>query len=137
MPLAMQATCKGNSSCYFDWRDLVVEIRMTNTGTSPVMFPLEYRQQTGPTIRLMDPKSKTVSYVKTNVVDRELRKKLIKILPGKSVTLEWAIKPTDMQPFAKSSGSEIEAEITIQADLQIDEKHVPFIGTHTLRIINK
>jgi hypothetical protein len=134
--LAITATCKGNKQCLFDGQDMFLDIKITNNQPINIGFPLEFLQQSGPIIRLIDNRTKAESYLKKNLADLALQNQFTQIKPGGSVILEWVIFSNEIQQFS-SQHLDLTAEITVMTEIFINGKKVEYLGTETLRILNK
>jgi hypothetical protein len=132
--LAIHAKCRGGEKCVFDGKDLFIDIVIFNHGAAPVGFPLAYRQKTGPSIRLIDSRTKAETHLRTNPADPDMASELTQIAPGKSVTLEWVIKPSEIQQFARPA-IDLLAEISVGCKIQVNGKAEEFLGVDTLRIV--
>jgi hypothetical protein len=134
--LTITAKCKGNDKCLYEGKDLLLEISIKNEQSAAVGFPLTYRQKTGPSIRLMDTRTKAEAYLKTNLADSDLRSQFTSIAPGQSVLLEWVITNGELEQFLGTDVNVV-AEITVQADVQSGGKLANFKGADTIRIVGK
>jgi hypothetical protein len=133
-PLAIHAKCRGSEKCVFEGKDLFIDIEIINQITAPVSFPLAYRQKTGPSIRLIDTRTKAEVHLRTNPADPDMANEFTQIGPGKSVTLEWVIKPSEIQQFAKPT-IDLSAEITVACKIEANGMAEDFLGIATLRIV--
>jgi hypothetical protein len=135
-PLAIHTKCRGGEKCVFDGKDLFIDIAIVNQGTALVGFPLVYRQKTGPSIRLIDTRTKAEAHLRTNPADPDMANEFTEIQPGKSVTLEWVIKPSEIQQFAKPA-IDLAAEITVACKIKVNGKAEDYLGVNTLRIVGQ
>ena len=134
-PLTISAKCKGNEGCAYSGQNLFVQIAITNRGSLTVGFPLAFRQKTGPSIRLVDKRTKADAYLKTNLADHELRHEFTEILPGQSAILEWVITAVELEQFGRPV--DVTAECTLMAEIKVDSRLVEFKGADILRIVSK
>jgi|HubBroStandDraft_1064217.scaffolds.fasta_scaffold56984_1 hypothetical protein len=134
--LTLTVKCKGNDRCLYDGQDMPLEIHITNKQPVVVGFPLEYRQKTGPSIRLMDTRTKADAYLKTNLASFSLRDKFTQIPPGESVVLRWVITSGEIEQFVGNT-VDISAEVSLGADVQVGEKRVDFVGEDKIHIVGK
>lgn len=137
-PLAIHAKCRGRDQCVFDGQDLFIDIAIVNNGTVPVGFPLAYRQKTGPYIRLVDRRTKAESTLHTNPVNPALANEFTNIPAGKSVIIEWVIKPAEIQQFARPDVEiDVSAEIVIGCKIRVKGNVEEFHGSDTLPIVSR
>ena len=134
--LTMEARCQGSNKCLFDGQDLPVEIRITNRHLTPVGYPLEFRQKTGPSIRLVDTLTKADAYLKSNLADLALRDKFTEIPPGKYIALKWVIKSGEIEQFVHPF-VDLSAEITLLAEVEVDGRRTDAMITDTIHITGK
>jgi hypothetical protein len=134
--LTIKAKCKGNDQCLFEGQDLFLQITITNQQPVAIGYPLAYRQKTGPTIRLVDERTKAEAYLKTNLADPDLRQNFTEIPPGESVVLEWVITSGEIEQFARPT-VDISAEITLKAEIRVRGKLVDTTNTDTIRITSR
>jgi hypothetical protein len=134
--LAISANCRGNEECLFDGQDLFLDIKITNQHNSAVGFPLAFRQKTGPIIRLIDPRSKRETHLRTNLADLDLQDQFTMIPAGGTAVLEWVITAADLRQFA-AEHIDVIVEITVMAKISVNGKPLEFQGIDTLRIRDK
>jgi hypothetical protein len=134
--LSVKVKCKGNDRCLFEGQDLLLDIFITNNQSYPIGYPLAYRQKTGPTIRLIDVRTKAEAQLKTNLADPALREDFTEIAPGKSAILGWVITSGEIEQF---NGPKLDllAEVTLRAEIQVHGNRVEFTGTDSFRIEGK
>ncbi|ATE73052.1 hypothetical protein [Lysobacter capsici] len=130
--LAIAAKCRGQETCLFDGRDLHVDIEITNRGAENLSFPLEFLRKSGPSIRLVDPRTQADTYLPTNPPNPALLEKLTAIAPGESVRFEWVIFADELRQFGERP--EVAAEISISAPSRAGARVVQAAGTATLHI---
>jgi len=133
--LAITATCKENPQCLFKGEDVFMDIKITNTQKVSVEFPFDYIQKTGPTIRLIDTRTKKETYLRKNLADFDLKERFTLIKPGESIILEWVISPYELQQFGLEHVDVI-AEITVMASIRTQGETVEFRDTAMLRIVS-
>lgn len=131
--VTIKARCKDNDPCLYVGHNLHLQISITNRQPVAIGYPLTFRQKTGPSIRLFDPRTKEEAYLKTNLADLALKEKFTQIAPGKSVTLEWVITSAEIDPFATPS-VDIMAEISLYAEVDLQRKRVETDVTDILHI---
>lgn len=135
-PLAIHANCGGSTRCVFDGEDLVIQIAIVNHGPKPIGFPLVYQQTRGPSIRLVDMRTKANSILRTNPVDPALENEFTQIGPSESATLAWVIKTSEIQQFGKTE-IDLSAEISLGCKIEVNGRLEDFQGWDTLRIVEK
>ena len=124
---AIKVTCQDNAQCLYHGQNMLIEIAVTNTQSVPIGFPLEFREKTGPVIRLWDSRTKAESYTKTELADHALKDRFTTIPPGKSVSLEWVITTAEVEQFAMALvpvAIDIYAEVTLPAEVEVNGKRV-------------
>jgi hypothetical protein len=134
--LEIKATCKGNDKCLFDGQDIFLDINITNKQNTEIGFPLDFRQKTGPYIKLIDTRTKAESDLRTNLASEKLLEKFTLIKPGESIALRWVIHNDELQQF-NGPYVDLSAVIKVAADIQVNEKIVHFDGIDTIRIVSK
>jgi hypothetical protein len=134
--LKVEATCRDNATCAFRGEDLFVDVRVTNTQSRQIGFPVDYVQTTGPTIRLVDTRTQAETYLRTNPASTELREKLTSISPGESATVEWVITAYELEQLS-GRVVDVTAEITLSVNVKYGNEWVPFRGMDMLHIVSK
>ena len=134
--LTIEAKCRASDPCLFEGRDLTLDVRITNHERVDVGFPLAYVQKTGPTIRLIDTRTKVDTYLPKNLASLDLKDELTTIAPGQSVSLEWVIMAGEVRQFG-GRFPHIAAEVTIMVPVQLADQRVDFKGSGTLTIQSK
>jgi hypothetical protein len=136
--LSISAHCLDNPACIFTGSDMRIEVVIKNTGTAAVGYPLEYIQQRGPNLRLIDNVSEQSQVLKTGLAKHALKRDFTPIGPGQSVALHTIIKNTELQLFRKEF-VDVTAEIGVSAGIQVagSEEALPFKGGASLKIIGK
>lgn len=134
--LTIEAKCRANDPCLFDGHDLFLDVRITNNEQVDVGFPLAYVQKTGPTIRLIDTRTKVDTYLPKNLASFDLRDELTTIAPGKSVTMEWVITAAEVRQFG-GKFPDITAEVTFMVPVRVGDQRADFKGSGTLKIGSK
>jgi hypothetical protein len=131
--LSIDARCRDDADCRFRGEDVFLDIRIVNTtATEEIGFPLAYLQKTGPIIRLVDVKTEAETYLKRNLADHALRAQLTTIAPGESLSLRWVLMADELRQLG--SPVDVNAEITVMAEVLVGGRRVPFRGGDTLRI---
>ena len=109
-----------------------------NTGSAAVGYPLDYIQQRGPNLRLIDNVSEQSQVLKTGLADHALKRAFTTIAPGQSVALQTIIKHTELLLFRKEF-VDVTAEIGVSAGIRTagSEEALPFKGGTSLKIIGR
>lgn len=102
-PLTVLIECKDNPSCFFEGEDLSIVIFLRNDSERDVEIPFSYVQKAGPVIKLIDNKENRSAFLKRNLVDPKLRKNLVKLAPGKSISFDWILMKAELQQFYNNS----------------------------------
>ena len=131
--VTIKTKCKHNEPCHYQGRDLFLEISITNHQPVPIGYPLKYRQQSGPSIRLVDTHTKQEAYLKTNLGDPDLKEQFTEIPPEKSIVLEWVITSAEINQFATPL-VDILAEISLYAEVDIGGKRTETEVADTIHI---
>jgi hypothetical protein len=132
--VTIKTKCKGNEHCRYTGHNLFLEISITNSQPVAVGYPLAFCQQSGPSIRLVDPQTKEEAYLKTNLADSDLKEQFTEIPPGKSIVLRWVITSAEIDQFATPLLVDILAEISLYADINLGGKRVETESTDTIHI---
>ncbi len=132
--LIIKANCRQNTSCIFKGEDMFIDIVITNDSKTAIGFPLDFLRKTGPTIRLVDNKTKKETYLKTNPADWGLRTKMTNIQPSKSVEVEWVIFASEIKRFGEDN-MDLTAEISFQTEVKVKSDVVPFLCSDKLHIV--
>ncbi|MGK5005010.1 hypothetical protein [Janthinobacterium sp. LB2P70] len=142
--LSVSAHCLDNPACIFTGSDMRIEVVIKNTGSAAVGYPLDYIQQRGPNLRLIDNVSEQSQILKTSLADHALKRAFTTIAPGQSVALQTIIKHTELLLFRKEF-VDVTAEIGVSAGIRIGggaasdigEETLPFKGGTSLKIIGR
>ncbi|NHQ91364.1 hypothetical protein [Janthinobacterium lividum] len=136
--LSVSAHCLDNPACIFTGSDMRIEVVIKNTGSTAVGYPLDYIQQRGPNLRLIDNASERSQVLKTGLADHALKRAFTTIAPGQSVALQTIIKHTELLLFRKEF-VDVTAEIGVSAGIRTDgsEEALPFKGGTNLKIIGR
>jgi hypothetical protein len=132
--LYVKVKCKGNDQCLFKGEDVPIDIIITNKHKSTIGYPLEFSESTGPSIRLIDTRTKKETDVPTGLAVFDLKEKFTMIKPGKSLVIEEAIPSYYIKQICGAS-VDVTAEITMGDTILVDGKHVDFVGSDTIRIV--
>jgi len=134
--VSLKTKCRNNERCHYDGQDLFLEISIINLGQAPLGYPLEYRQESGPSIRLVDTRTKREAYLMTHLADPDLREKFTEIAPGKSVVLEWVIAVGEINQFATPL-VDVSAEINLTAEVEVGGQRVKTSASDTIHITGR
>ncbi|WP_058047863.1 hypothetical protein [Janthinobacterium sp. Ant5-2-1] len=136
--LSVSAHCLDNPACIFTGSDMRIEVVIKNTGSAAVGYPLDYIQQRGPNLRLIDNASERSQVLKTGLADHALKRAFTTIAPGQSVALQTIIKHTELLLFRKEF-VDVTAEIGVSAGIRTagSEEALPFKGGASLKIIGR
>lgn len=136
--LSISARCLDNPACIFTGSDMRVEVVIQNIGNGEVGYPLDYIQQRGPNLRLVDNVSEQSQVLKTGLANHALKRAYTRIAPGQSIALQTIIKNTELLLFRKEF-VDVTAEIGVSAAIQVagSEEPLPFKGGASLKIIGK
>ena len=126
-PLQVSVSCKESPTCVYTGTDLKIEIKVANQGQVEVGFPQEFKQKTGPSIKLEGVN------LKTNLADQALMRKFKKIKPGESIVMNWIIFAGEIKTYGLGK-KELEAVVTVFCDIEVNKQLKPFSGTAVLRI---
>jgi hypothetical protein len=123
-PISVTVQCTANPDCLFTGDDIPVVVSIKNNQPTSIELPLAYLQKTGPIIKLIDNVSKQEVFLKKNLASTDLRKSLIKIQPGKSVSIDWVLTSSELLQF-NNEIVDITAEVTVFTSIKTDEKDLP------------
>jgi hypothetical protein len=137
-PLTILIECKNNPSCFFSGENMPIVIFLKNDGANDVELPFAFIQKAGPAIKLTDNKEKRSAFLKRNLVDPQLRKNLMKLAPGKSISIDWVLMNTELQQFGNNS-VDLTVEVTVQSLSSKNPKEQPetINSVGSLRIVSK
>ncbi len=130
--LSVKVNCRNNEHCLFTGEDIFLDIRIVNNENTEIGFPLEFVESKGPIIRLVDTRTKKETFIPTHPPDGELLDKFVTIRPNQSVGLEWVVTAGELEQFGKDV--DLVMEVTIMADIRIEDKTVKYIGKSTRRV---
>ena len=133
--LSVKVNCRNNEQCYFEGKDIFLDIKVFNNENVEVGFPLEFVKSKGPITRLIDNRTKADTFIPTHPPDGDLLEKYTTIRPGESVDLEWVITAEELQQYG--TDVDVSIEVTIMADILVKGQKVNFRGNNTRRIVNK
>jgi len=134
--LTITIKCPGNDGWLFDDTDMHLDIVITNASSLRIGFPLEFLQRTGPSVRLVDTRTKAEAYLKNNLASFDLREKFTVIQPRDSVVVKWVITSGEIQWF-RSHHVDLNAEITVAATIDMNGEKQDFLGMDTVRIVSR
>lgn len=97
--LSISISCKDNPECLYFGEDMPIIIDVKNEGLNEVGVPVAFIQKTGPTIKLTDSKDSRTAFLKKNLADPALLKDLVKLAPGKSISIDWVLMNTELEQF--------------------------------------
>lgn len=133
--LSVQVHCRNNEQCFYEGKDIFLEIKIANNESTDVGFPLEFLKSRGPVTRLTDNRSGAETYIPTHPADGDLMEKYTTIRPGESITLEWIITAGELEEWGKDVN--VTVEVTIMADILVKGKKQSFRGSNARRIVSK
>jgi hypothetical protein len=133
--LSVKVNCRNNEQCYFEGKDLFLDIKIFNNQSVEVGFPLEFVKDKGPITRLIDNRTQADTYIPTHPPDGDLREKFVMIKPGEFAEMEWIITAEEIQQFG--TDVDVSIEVTIMAEVLVKGKKVEYKGSNARRIINK
>ncbi len=108
------------------------DITVANTGPTEVGFPRDFLQKRGPSVRLVDAKTKAETFLRTNPVDLSLADRFTKLAPGASAVVEWLIHPSELRQFGPEV--DVSAEVRIDVTIEVGSKREPFARKATLHV---
>ena len=133
--LTVNVSCRDNDQCLFTGEDIFLDIRIVNNENKDIGFPLEFVKSKGPVVRLVDTKTKKETFIPTHPPDQELMEKYVTIRPNQSVKVEWVVTARELQQFGEDV--DLMLEVTIMADIRIENKKVTYKGSGSRRIDSK
>ncbi len=133
--LSVKVNCRNNEQCFFEGKDIFLDIKIFNNEKVDVGFPLEFVKSKGPITRLTDNRTGADTFIPTHPPDGDLMEKFTTIRPGESVDLEWVITAEEIEQYGKDV--DVSIEVTIMADILVKGEKVNFRGSNTRRIVNK
>jgi hypothetical protein len=133
--LSVKVNCRNNEQCFFEGKDIFLDIKIFNNENADVGFPLEFVKSKGPITRLIDNRTGADTFIPTHPPDGDLLEKFTTIRPGESADMEWVITAEEVEQYGKDV--DVSIEITIMADILVKGKKVNFKGSSTRRIVNK
>lgn len=133
--LSVRVNCRGNEQCYFEGKDIFLDIKIYNNESTEVGVPLEFLESKGPITRLIDNRTGAETFIPTHPPDGDLLEKYKTLRPGESADMEWVITAEEIEQYGKDV--DISIEITIMADILVKGKKINFKGSSKRRIINK
>lgn len=134
--LGFAVKCRDNEACRFEDEDIFLDISITNIQKVDVGFPLQFAQDKGPGVKLIDTETKAESYLSTHLADWDLQDEFTIIKPGESVGMKWVITADELRQFGHKY-VDLTAEVTVIEKVSISGKLVEFRGVASVRIISK
>lgn len=125
---------RDGDSCLFDGGDMFIGIKVENTSSSAIGFPLDFTKMRGPVVRLVDHKSGASTYLKTNPVDTDLLGKFVVINPQQSVEFPWVIKSAEIAQFNQNKVALL-AIVTVNAHVEVAGDIVEFASSDEFDIV--
>lgn len=133
--LSVKVNCRNNEQCFYEGKDIFLDIKIFNDENSDVGFPLDFVESKGPITRLIDNRTKADTFIPTHPPDGDLLEKFTTVKPGESLNLEWVITAEELEQYGKDV--DVSIEVTIMADILVKGKKVSFKGSNTRRILSK
>ncbi len=133
--LSVKVSCRGNEQCFFEGKDIFLDIKIFNNADADVGFPLEFAKSKGPITRLIDNRTGADTFIPTHPPNGDLLEKFTTIRPGEFVEMEWVITAEELQQYG--TDVDVSIEITIMADILLKSQKINFRGSNTRRIVNK
>jgi hypothetical protein len=133
--LSVRFNCRGNEQCYFEGKDIFLDIKIYNNESVEVGFPLEFVKSRGPITRLIDNRTGAETFIPTHPPNGDLLEKYTTIRSTESVDLEWVITAEELQQYG--TDVDVSIEITIMADILVKGKKINYRGSSTRRVVNK
>jgi hypothetical protein len=133
--LSVKVNCRDNEQCFFEGKDIFLDIKIFNNEDVEIGFPLEFVKSKGPITRLIDNRTGADTFIPTHPPNGDLMEKFTTIKPGEFLDLEWVITAEELQQYG--ADVDVSIEITIMADVLVKGKKVEFKGNNTRRIVNK
>lgn len=134
--LGFDVKCRGNEQCRFEDEDIFLDIKITNIQKVDVGFPLQFAQDKGPGVKLIDTRTKAESYLSTHLADWDLQDEFTIIKPGESVAMEWVITADELRQFGHKY-VDLTAEISVIEKVSVNGKLVEFRGIAPVHIVSK
>lgn len=133
-PLKVIATSdNGSRTPRFRGEDLFITIALRNQHATGVGVPVEFLQQRGPIIRLIDTRTGRDNSVPNRLGDPALREVFTDIAPGQPVQIRYVITAAELRQFG--TPVDVSAEVTILADVRVDGQITRFLGSDVMRIV--
>lgn len=134
--LTLSVACKGEHGCEFVGKDIFFELVLTNNGREEVGFPLEFAQEKGPGVKLIDIETKRESYLSTHLADWALKEDFIVIPPGGSVSFEWVVMESELTQFGHKY-VDVAIEFSIGETIRVNDEKVEYSAESRVRVSSR
>lgn len=131
--ISVAVECDGATTCVYKKDDVHFTISIRNIAGQDIAFPFEYIKKAGPIIKLVDSRTGQESYLKRNLADRELMKRLTSFLPSGHQSFEWVITPTELEQFGHET-VDVVAEVSISTSVLVHGKTVEQVASVSMPI---
>lgn len=115
--ISITAFCDGKNPCQFTGQDLNLSLQISNTSDQAISLPLQFLQQRGPSIRLINRQTGQDLVLPTNPANADLMQNYQTIQPGEYANLDWIITSAEIEQLANAA-AEINAEITVSTPVK-------------------
>jgi hypothetical protein len=136
-PIEVSIVCTGNPACEFKGDKIPIVVSIKNNQENDIGVPVEYLQQTGPTIELTDALSQRSTNLKINLGQHALRKKFTAVAPGQSVVVRWYIAPFELRQFGHGA-VDVTAKVSIHTFIAMPSSNAPVdvTASSSVRIVS-
>ncbi len=115
--ITITALCNGQNICKFIGQDITLNVQITNTSGQPISIPLQFLQQRGPSIRLINQQTNQDLVLPTNPANQDLLNDYTTLQPQESAKLDWVITTSEISQLGIEQAG-IKAEISISTPYQ-------------------
>lgn len=114
--LAARIVCKDSPACAYEGKDLELEIQLVDVSDEPVGIPVDYLQQAGPIIALVDNDTGRIVPLRRNLADPGLLERFRMIPPDKASSIFWIIHVAELEQFDQE-WVDVTAVVTVLAPI--------------------
>ena len=114
--LAARIICTGSPTCAYAGKDLALEVQLVNMSDEPVGVPMDFLQQAGPIIALIDNGTGRTVHLRRNLADPGLLERFRMIPPGGASSIFWIIHDAELGQFDHER-VDVTALVTVRAPI--------------------
>lgn len=136
--LRISVTCRENSECIFDNKDLTLDLMVANNSSHDIGFPLEHMRKKGIHCFLVDNESNRKITLDVSLTPEEIKKEFVKLPPGGQINLSQKIG-ADLILFMRNKMVDLTVNLAITGVMEVHqgEEPVRFLKEAEIRIVGR